>query len=171
MTEIYVVLHTHTFAFHYFHVHLSLTKWFCTKRKPFLQFGGNFFLHVQVQNLATITGNDIQRYSKFQPTEELVNKINLFRARKLFQIRAWVISARKAKHLDATTMFTYSHANTPLGQSERLYYLSYFIKVLVRLIDMFLLSQSSRNNKLAKLILRMVSKSLKLFLNRFSFPA
>ena len=26
-----------------------------------------------------------------------------------------------------TTMFTYSHANTPLGQSERAYYLSYFI--------------------------------------------
>ena len=26
-----------------------------------------------------------------------------------------------------TTMFTYSHASTPLGQSERAYYLSYFI--------------------------------------------
>ena len=38
-----------------------------------------------------------------------------------------MISARKAKHLDATAMFTYSHANTPLGQSERVYYLSYFI--------------------------------------------
>ena len=38
------------------------------------------------------------------------------------------ISARKAKHLDVTTMLTYSHANTPLGQSERAYYLSYFIK-------------------------------------------
>ena len=37
-----------------------------------------------------------------------------------------MISARKAKH-DATTMFTYSHANTPLSQSERAYYLSYFI--------------------------------------------
>ena len=35
--------------------------------------------------------------------------------------------SRKAKHLDATTMFTYSHANTPLSQSERAYYLSYFI--------------------------------------------
>ena len=43
-------------------------------------------------------------------------------------MRAYVISARKAKHLDVTTMFTYSHANTPLGQSERAYYLSYFIK-------------------------------------------
>ena len=38
-----------------------------------------------------------------------------------------MISARRAKHLGATTMFTYSHANTPLGQSERAYYLSYFI--------------------------------------------
>ena len=38
-----------------------------------------------------------------------------------------MISARKAKELDATTMFTYSHANTPRGQSERAYYLSYFI--------------------------------------------
>ena len=38
-----------------------------------------------------------------------------------------MISARKAKHLNATTVFTYSHANTPLSQSERAYYLSYFI--------------------------------------------
>ena len=42
-----------------------------------------------------------------------------------------MISVRKAKHLDVTTMFTYSHANTPLGQSEHVYYLSYFIKVHV----------------------------------------
>ena len=47
---------------------------------------------------------------------------------KRFQICACLISARKAKHFDTTTMFTYSHANTPLGQSERAYYLSYFIK-------------------------------------------
>ena len=33
------------------------------------------------------------------------------------------------KSLRHTTMFTYSHANTPLGQSERANYLSYFIKV------------------------------------------
>ena len=38
-----------------------------------------------------------------------------------------MISARKTKQLDATTMFTYSHANTALGQSEHAYYLSYFI--------------------------------------------
>ena len=47
---------------------------------------------------------------------------------KLRYISFNFISARKAKHLDVTTMFTYSHANTPLGQSERAYYLSYFIK-------------------------------------------
>ena len=37
-----------------------------------------------------------------------------------------MVSARKAKHFDATTMFEYCHANTPLGQSERTYYLGYF---------------------------------------------
>ena len=41
-----------------------------------------------------------------------------------------MISAQKAKHLDLSTMFTYSHANTPLGQSERACYLSYFINKL-----------------------------------------
>ena len=46
---------------------------------------------------------------------------------KLFQVRACVISARKAKHLDATTMFTHSHANNPLSQSESAYDRSYFI--------------------------------------------
>ena len=64
----------------------------------------------------------------FQPTKEWVNKVNLSSFElENFQIPACVISARKAKQLDATTMFTYSHANTPLGQSERAYYLSYFI--------------------------------------------
>ena len=43
-----------------------------------------------------------------------------------------MISARKAKQLDATAMFTYSHANTPLGQSEGAYYLSYFINDCMR---------------------------------------
>ena len=37
-------------------------------------------------------------------------------------------------------MFTYSHANTPLGQSERAYYLSYFI-ILVVIIIIIMLSQ------------------------------
>ena len=44
-----------------------------------------------------------------------------------------MITARKAKHLDATTMFTYSHANITLAQSERAYYLSYFINGYVGL--------------------------------------
>ena len=58
-----------------------------------------------------------------------MNKVNLsrFSTQNLFQIRACVISARKAKHLDVTTMFTYSHANMPLSQSEHAYNFSYFI--------------------------------------------
>ena len=43
------------------------------------------------------------------------SKLVEFSTPKLFQIRAFVISARKAKHFDVTTKFTY----TPLGQSER----------------------------------------------------
>ena len=58
-------------------------------------------------------------------------KLVEFWTRKLFQIRACVISARKAKHLDSTTMFTYSHANTPLSQWECVYDLSYFINTIV----------------------------------------
>ena len=68
------------------------------------------------------------RFSKFQPTSKWVNKVNLSTfSTQNFQVRACVISARKAKHLDVKTMFTYSHANTPLSQSECAYYLSYFI--------------------------------------------
>ena len=64
--------------------------------------------------------------------KEWVNKVNLssFELENFFKlICACVISALKAKHLDATTMFTYSHANTPLGQSERV---SYFINCNVK---------------------------------------
>ena len=32
-------------------------------------------------------------------------------------------------NLHHTSVFTYSHTNTPLGQSERAYYLSYFINL------------------------------------------
>ena len=46
---------------------------------------------------------------------------------------ACMITARKAKHLDTTTMCTYSHANITLAQSERAYYLSYFINGYVGL--------------------------------------
>ena len=63
-----------------------------------------------------------------------------------------MICARKAKHLDATTMFTYSHANTPLGQSERAYYLSYFINIYIYIRARFL------NNVTAKIGLSNRSK-------------
>ena len=43
-----------------------------------------------------------------------------------------MISARKAKQLGVTTKLTCSHVNTPLGQSERAYYLSYFIVLDVK---------------------------------------
>ena len=36
--------------------------------------------------------------------------------------------AGETRKRDVTTMFTYSHENPPLRQSERAYYLSYFIK-------------------------------------------
>ena len=41
-------------------------------------------------------------------------------------------------NLHHTSVFTYSHANTPLGQSERAYYLNYFIK------------RNTKRNKLVK---------------------
>ena len=44
-----------------------------------------------------------------------------------------MITAQKVKHLDATAMFTYSHANTSLAQLEHGYYLSYFINGYVGL--------------------------------------
>ena len=50
---------------------------------------------------------------------------------KFVQFSTCVISVGRAKHLDATTMFTYSHANTPVGQSERVYYFSHFINVVI----------------------------------------
>ena len=52
-----------------------------------------------------MTQHDFYRFSKFQPMREWINKVNL----SSFQIRACVTGARKAKHLDVTTMFTYSH--------------------------------------------------------------
>ena len=82
-----------------------------------------------------------------------INKVNLssFSTQNLFHIRACVISVRKAKHLDIKTMFTYSHANTPLSRSERAYYLSYFInslycKVQQRLKKYLLLKSSHKNS-------------------------
>ena len=58
-----------------------------------------------------------------------MSKLVELSTQKRFQIGACVVSARKAIHLDVTTMFTYSHANTPLGQSEGAYFLSYFMTV------------------------------------------
>ena len=55
------------------------------------------------------------------------SKLVEFWTQKRFQILARVISERKAKHLDDTTMFTFCHANTPLDQSERAFYRSYFM--------------------------------------------
>ena len=40
--------------------------------------------------------------------------------------------AGETRKRDVTTMFTYSHANTPQGQSERAYYLSYFKKITLK---------------------------------------
>ena len=53
-------------------------------------------------------------------------------------MRAYVISARKAKLLDVTTMFTYSHENTPLGQSERAYYFIINRRLALRKRNIFL---------------------------------
>ena len=61
------------------------------------------------------------------------SKLVEFSTPKLFEIRACMITAQKAKPLDATTMFTYSHAIIALAQSERAYYLSYFINDYVGL--------------------------------------
>ena len=54
-----------------------------------------------------------------------MSKLVEFSTPKCFQIDACAVSARKATHLDVRSMFSYSHANTPLVQSERayLYYL------------------------------------------------
>ena len=60
----------------------------------------------------------------------IYSKLIEFSIQKLFQIRAFVISAQKAKHLDVTTMFTCFHANTPLGELERVFNLSYFRKLI-----------------------------------------
>ena len=44
-----------------------------------------------------------------------LSKLVEFSTQNLFQIRACVISAQKARHFEVTNAFTYSHANTPLG--------------------------------------------------------
>ena len=59
--------------------------------------------------------------------KEVVNKVN-FSTQNLFQICACMIIACTAKHFEVTTVFTYSCANTLLGQAEHACYLSYFIE-------------------------------------------
>jgi len=56
------------------------------------------------------------------------SKLVKYKLKTFFHNRAGVISGCTAKHDDATTVFTYPHANTLLSQSESAYYLSYFIK-------------------------------------------
>ena len=53
-----------------------------------------------------------------------------FSTQNRLQIHARVITVHTAKHLDVTTMFTYSHANTPLSQSGSVFYLSNFLKYI-----------------------------------------
>ena len=74
-------------------------------------------------------------------------KISQVLTHNLFQICACVISARKGKHLDVTTMFTYSYANAPLGQSERAYYPSYFT---MKHIDLYRFLSLKFQNKFQK---------------------
>ena len=72
-----------------------------------------------------------QHICKDSPMKEWVNNLVEFLTKKLFQICACMSSVQKAK----TTMFTYSHANTLLSQSEYAYYLRlYFIKATVGLL-------------------------------------
>ena len=68
-----------------------------------------------------------------------MNKVNLlsFHLKNFFLTPACCdYCAQKAKHLDVKTMSTCSHANMPIGQSERAYYFSYFINSCVINISM-----------------------------------
>ena len=72
------------------------------------------------------------RFSKFHPTNE-VNKVNLssFQLKNLLKfVLAWL--AREEKNiLTAQVMFTYSHAKTSLGQSERALTILVVINVVI----------------------------------------
>ena len=63
-------------------------------------------------------------------------------------------------------MFTYSHANTPLGQSERAYYLSYFINTNTthahKDLNKKLLHDNGRCNAAKKKLARVPAVSYKL---------
>ena len=59
-------------------------------------------------------------FFKFHPTREWVNKVNLS-SFQLKNILKFVLArlAREEQNILTPHMFTYSHANTSLGQSER----------------------------------------------------
>ena len=72
------------------------------------------------------------RLSKFKPTREWINKVNLSSFRlKIFFKFVLVWSARENQNI-LRHSHVYIRSNTPLGQSERAYYLSYFIKEVSR---------------------------------------
>ena len=66
----------------------------------------------------------------FQPAKEWVDKVNLssFELENFFKFVLARLAREKPNNLTPQPCLQYSHANTPLGQSERAYYLSYFIK-------------------------------------------
>ena len=68
-----------------------------------------------------LTGQVGKDFPGFSRRGNGLSKLVEFSAQNPFQIRACMISAQKARHFEVTTAFTYSHANTPLGQSERAY--------------------------------------------------
>ena len=58
--------------------------------------------------------------------------------------------ARTAKHLDVTTVVTYSHAKAVLGQSERAYYPNYFINsffLLLKKVGLWNTNEGKTTNK------------------------
>ena len=60
------------------------------------------------------------RFSKFHPTREWVNKVNLssFQLKNILKfVLVWL--ARQEQNFLTPHMFIYSHVNTSLGQAER----------------------------------------------------
>ena len=75
------------------------------------------FLQHQFDNGISQLTNQNSDQSKFKltPTNQNLNSLSMWHVYNLHH----------------TSVFTYSHANTPLGQSERAYYLSYFINIYI----------------------------------------
>ena len=73
----------------------------------------------------------MQEKIKIHFTDQNVSSYNINLTMAFFNwpIKTYILKIWwRVYNLRHTTMFTYSHANTPLGQSEHAYYLSYFIK-------------------------------------------